>query len=87
MRNGDGGGVDMALDAAMYFVMSHYHIGPSELSKITSKGFTQMFTWAVATEQIKAEQMEEAVGDMPNAGGNETHKISSTSMNKMPFSE
>ena len=77
----------MALDAAMYFVMSHYHIGPSELAKITTEGFTQMFTWAVATEQIKGEQIEETMGDIPNAGGKETHKIKSTSMNKMPFSE
>jgi hypothetical protein len=87
MRQEDEGDIGLAMDAAMYFVMSHYHIGPSELSKLSPAGFGQLFSWATATEQVKAEKMEEQMGDAPNAGGKERHKIKSTSMNKMPFSE
>jgi len=85
MQDGDGG-VDMAMDAAMYFVMSHYHIGPSELAKLSPSGFAKMLSWATATEQVKAEKLEEKMSEMPSGDG-ETHRISSTRMDRMPFSE
>jgi len=46
-----------------------------------------MFAWATAIEQVKGEQMEEALNDTSSSSGGESLKVSSTSMNKMPFSE
>ena len=85
--DGDVGDVGLALDAATYLVMSHYHIGPSELHRLSPGGFSQMFAWATAIEQVKGEQMEEALNDTSSSSGGESLKVSSTSMNKMPFSE
>jgi len=47
--------------------MKHYGLSVSDLNKLTEDEFEQMFAWAAAAEQVKAEEMDKATAESKNA--------------------
>ena len=56
---GKGENVSMALDSAVYLVMSHYGISIREVNQLSPPEFDQMFTWAAAAKKKEAERPED----------------------------
>tara|TARA_R100000458_G_C8176077_1_gene174814 strand:- start:314 stop:586 length:273 start_codon:yes stop_codon:yes gene_type:complete len=77
---GKGENVSMALDSAVYLVMSHYGISIREVNQLSPPEFDQMFTWAAAAKKKEAEQAAD--------GQRKGQKIESTNYSqRMPFSD
>jgi len=73
--------VGLALEFPLYMVMSHYHLGPKDLSEVSSEGFDMMFKWSMAHKQLEAQEMADADKEGKT-------QVGSTKMGKpMPFSE
>ena len=84
MRGEKQDDVGMALDSTVYFVMQHYSISLREIDSLSMPEFEQMFVWAAAAEQMKAEEMKKA-GSSSTANG---MPVGKTDVGKpMPFSE
>ena len=72
---------DMAFDSAAYFVAKHYGLSIVDVWNMPISAFEKSFTWAVAAERLKGEEMKKATD-----GAKNKTRVGSTH-GPMPFSE
>lgn len=70
----------MMFDSAAYFVAKHYGMSLTDVWKMNISAFEKAFTWAAASERVRAEEM-----DKMSAESNNKSRIASTH-GAMPFS-
>jgi hypothetical protein len=67
MRGKGESDMSLIIESFQYLVMKHYGLSVSDLNKLTEDEFEQMFAWAAAAEQVKAEEMDKATAESKNA--------------------
>jgi|TARA_R100000234_G_C4957153_1_gene160109 hypothetical protein len=59
-KNSDMG---LIMESMQYLLMKHYGLSMSDLKQLDEDEFEQMFAWAAAAEEIKAEEIEKATAE------------------------
>ena len=63
MRGKNTDNMGLIMESMQYLLLKHYSLSISDLKELDEDEFGQMFVWAAAAEQVKAEEIQKATAE------------------------